>query len=309
VLARIVDAKRNEAARLAGRAAALRAAAEAAPATRPFGAGLAAGERIAVIAEYKRRSPSAGAIATDAAAAAPAAVARAYEAGGASALSVLTDAEFFGGSLEDLERARAAVSLPVLRKDFVLEPVQVWESRAAGADAVLLIVRILDDARLRELLAAAGSVGLEAVVEVHDAQELERALSWGARIVGVNNRDLDTFRTDLAVTESLAGAVPSDALLVGESGVRDAADVRRLAAAGVDAVLVGESAMRASDAAAAVAALGAVARRPAGSARGAAGAGSLSRSADAGAEPRTGASRAAHGAGGAGASRAGGTSS
>jgi indole-3-glycerol phosphate synthase len=199
---------------------------------------------VAVIAEVKRRSPSAGEIRGGAAAAA---VARSYESAGAAAISVLTDGEFFGGDLDDLRRVREAVSVPLLRKDFLIDELQVHEARGAGASAVLLIVRILTDRELRHLCGVAADLGMAALVEVHDERELERALVAGARLVGVNNRDLATFRTDLRTTLRLAPAVPSDVLLVSESGVRTVADVELLAAAGVAAVLVGEALMRASD--------------------------------------------------------------
>jgi indole-3-glycerol phosphate synthase len=179
-----------------------------------------------------------------------------------SAISVLTDRDWFGGTLEDLESVRATVSVPLLRKDFTIDAVQVYEARAVGASAVLLIVRILDDAQLRDFGALAGELGMGALVEVHDEEELERALDAGARIVGVNNRDLASFRTDLGVTERLAGLVPRDCVLVGESGIGSVADVSRLAAAGVDAVLVGEALMRAPDPERAARAFGSVRRVP-----------------------------------------------
>jgi indole-3-glycerol phosphate synthase len=195
VLDRVVRTKRAEIAALAPRRQELRRAAEAASPARPFAAALALRGQVAVIAEYKRRSPSAGAIG----AGQPAEVAARYEAGGASALSVLTDAEYFGGSLADLKAARGAVAMPVLRKDFVLDDVQVWEARAAGADAILLIVRILEDGALRGLLELSRELGLAALVEAHDAAEVDRAIEWGATLIGVNNRDLSKFRTDLSV--------------------------------------------------------------------------------------------------------------
>jgi indole-3-glycerol phosphate synthase len=252
VLDAIVAAKRAEAAVLRPRLAELRAAAAATEPARGFGKALRQKDHVAVIAEVKRRSPSAGWIHQGADAAA---IARGYEAAGAAAISVLTDREWFGGSLDDLRAARAAVGVPVLRKDFVVDAAQVWQARAAGADAVLLIVRILEDSALRALLDVAGEAGLDALVEVHDAEELERALGAGAAIVGVNNRDLSVFRTDLAVSERLAVRVPRAVVMVAESGIAGAADVDRLGAAGVDAVLVGESLMRAADRGAAVRAL------------------------------------------------------
>jgi indole-3-glycerol phosphate synthase len=264
VLDRIVETKRAEVAALAGRAAELRAAAAAAAPPPDFEAALRHGPNVAVIAEMKRRSPSAGAIRGDASAST---TARVYADAGAAAISVLTDADYFGGALADLEAVAAATRVPLLRKDFTIEAVQVYEARAAGAAAVLLIVRILDDDLLRELRLLAESLGMAALVEAHDAAEIERAVASGARIIGINNRDLATFETDLGVTEQLAPLVRYSAnlskhapILVGESGIRTAADVRRLAAAGVDAVLVGESLMRASDPAAALRELAGVVR-------------------------------------------------
>lgn len=241
MLDEIVAAKRLEAGRL--RLAEVRAAAADAPPVRDFVSALQDPARVRVIAEVKRRSPSAGWIRPDADAAT---VARGYAAAGAAAISVLTDHAWFGGALADLADVRRAVDLPVLRKDFVVAPEQVWEARAAGADAVLLIARILDDAALGQLHEAAGDAGLAALVEVHDEAEIERALGAGARVVGVNNRDLSVFRTDLAVSERLAPLVPAGVVLVAESGIAAPADVDRLGAAGVDAVLVGEVLMRAA---------------------------------------------------------------
>lgn len=258
ILAAIVEAKRAEVDALLPGRAELRRRAESADAPRPFTAALRSREKVALIAEIKRRSPSAGPIRPDLSVEE---VARTYESAGASALSVLTDREWFGGALADLERARAAVRLPVLRKDFLLDEVQVWEARAAGADAVLLIARILDDARLRALHALATELGMGVLVEVHDGAELERALAAGAEIVGVNNRDLATFRTDLSVAVGLAERVPAGRVLVAESGIRTPADVDRLAAAGVDAILVGESLMRSGDVAAGAASLASRPRR------------------------------------------------
>ena len=252
LLDRIVAGKRRAARELEGRAGALRAAAEAAPPARPFAETLAAGGAVSLIAEVKRRSPSAGWIRPDASAVD---IAAQYEAAGAAAISVLTDEEHFGGTLEDLTRVRSAAGVPVLRKDFIVAPVQVWEARAAGADAALLIVRVLDDAELTDLLAAARDCGLGTLVEVHSAEELERAVRAGADVVGVNARDLATLKTDLAVTLALAGQAPAACVLVAESGIGSRADVERLAAAGVDAVLVGESLMRAPDPGAAARAL------------------------------------------------------
>jgi len=232
-----------------------RAAAER-PAPVGFAAALA-GPGVAVIAEVKRASPSRGVfpVAID-----PPAVARAYIDGGAAAISVLTDEPFFRGSLADLEAVAgvahaASPAVPVLRKDFVLDPYQIHEARAAGADAVLLIVAALDDGRLAELLALATEAGMDALVEVHDEAELARAAAAGARLIGINNRDLRTFQVDLAVSERLAPLAPAGSVAVGESGVFGAAEVDRLARCGVQAVLVGEGLILAPDRAAAVRAL------------------------------------------------------
>lgn len=251
ILDRIVGAKRAEVKRLASSRSDLRRLAEQAGPARLFAPVLSRRGEVAVIAEFKRRSPSAGPIGQGE----PAAVARAYESGGAAAVSVLTDGGFFGGSLEDLRAARAAAGIPVLRKDFIIDEVQVWEARAAGADAVLLIVRLLDDGRLAGLLDLCKELRFSSLVEVHDEAELERALSVGAPVVGINNRDLATFRTDLAVSLDLTPRVPPDRVVVAESGISVPAEVERLGAAGVDAILVGETLMRAGGGAAAVSTL------------------------------------------------------
>ena len=217
--------------------------AAAADPPRGFAEALRTGAEPRVIAEFKRASPSRGAIRPDAD---PAGVAAAYEAGGATALSVLTDSEFFQGSLDDLRAARAACTLPVLRKDFVIDPIQVLEARAAGADAVLLIVAALDDAQLRDLSAAAAETRLDVLVEVHTRSELERALAFSAPIIGINNRDLRTFRTDVAVTSSLLPHATGHTV-VSESGLADPSILRTLQAEGVDAFLVGEALMREPD--------------------------------------------------------------
>ncbi len=216
------------------------------------------GERVRVIAEVKRGSPSRGVFAP---AADAAAVAQDYVRGGAAAISVLTDTPFFSGSLDDLTAVHAVArpaGVPVLRKDFILDPYQILEARAFGADAVLLIVAALSPEQLRELLAATWELGLEALVEVHDERELEIALAAGARVIGVNNRDLRTFVVDLAVSERLVPRIPTDRIAVAESGIHSVEDLERLAAAGIDAVLVGESLMRAVDRCSAVAALATV---------------------------------------------------
>jgi indole-3-glycerol phosphate synthase len=203
---------------------------------------------MALIAEVKKASPSAGVICADFD---PVRIAREYEAAGASCLSVLTDEKFFQGSLAYLEQIRQAVSLPLLRKDFIIDARQIREAAECGADAVLLIVAILDDRQLSEYISLAHSAGLAALVEVHDEAELNRAVSAGAQVIGVNNRDLRTFKTDLATTERLATrlrAVPHSTvrMLVAESGIRTRADVERLARCGAKAILVGESLMRAA---------------------------------------------------------------
>ncbi len=198
----------------------------------------------AVIAEIKRASPSAGVIRADFD---PEALAKSYAGGGATCLSILTDTDFFRGSDTHLKLARSACSLPVLRKDFLVDPWQVYESRAMGADCVLLIVAALSDARLFELAESANELGMDVLVEVHDEAELERALSLPARLIGVNNRSLRDFVTDVGTTLELAARVPGDRLLVSESGIRSRLDVARLRAAGVRAFLVGEAFMRADD--------------------------------------------------------------
>jgi indole-3-glycerol phosphate synthase len=230
----------------------LEGAAAAQPPARSFSRALRRPGEIACIAEFKRRSPSAGWIAE---AAAPAATARAYAAGGAQALSILTDGPFFGGRLDDLRAARAACGLPVLRKDFIVDRYQIVEARAAGADAILLIVAALSDPDLADLLGAARAAGLEALVEAHDEDEARRAVAAGAAVIGINNRDLRTFTVDRELACRLRPLIPADRIVVAESGIRDATDVARLSAAGIDAMLVGEALMRAPDPAEALRAL------------------------------------------------------
>lgn len=217
------------------------------PEVRSLGSALS-GPSLAVIAEIKRRSPSAGGIDEDLD---PSEQARAYVAGGAAAVSVLTEPEFFSGSLDDLRAVRTVVDVPVLRKDFVVDPIQIWEARAAGADAVLLIVAILGD-RLATCLDTAAEAGVEALVEVHTEEEAAIAVAADADIVGVNNRDLATFTTNLAVAERLRPALGGSRVTVAESGIAAPADAARMRRAGFDAVLVGEALVRSADPAALV---------------------------------------------------------
>jgi len=212
-------------------------------ARRNFRAALA-GRGRAIIAEVKKASPSKGVIRADFD---PVAIATTYARHGAAAISVLTEERYFQGHLDYLAAIRAAVDVPLLRKDFVIDPYQLYEARAYGADAALLIVAILSDTALRELLFVAEELNLAALVEVHDQPELARAVEVGARLLGINNRDLRTFHTTLATTEALVPTAPGDALIVAESGIDTVADIERLERIGVRAFLVGESLMRAPD--------------------------------------------------------------
>jgi indole-3-glycerol phosphate synthase len=257
ILAAITAYKRVDVAALrrADSQDAVEARAAAATPPRGFIAALeraAAPGRLALIAEIKKASPSKGLIRADFD---PPALARDYEAGGAACLSVLTDGPSFQGADAYLAAARDAVALPALRKDFLVDPWQVAQSRALGADAVLVILAISDDALAADLLAEAARLGMDALVEAHDEAEVDRAVALGARLIGVNNRNLRTFVTDLAVTERLAARIPAGALLVTESGIATPADAARLAAAGAGAMLVGESLMRQADVVAATTAL------------------------------------------------------
>ncbi|HHW39911.1 MAG TPA: indole-3-glycerol phosphate synthase TrpC [Syntrophomonadaceae bacterium] len=250
ILDQIVSAKREEVARLreAFPLHRLRRQAEEAPPARDFLRALKrTGGQVNLIAEIKRASPSRGVIRPDFD---PPALAREYESAGAKAISVLTDERFFQGHPEHLRRVREAVALPVLRKDFIIDPVQIYESRLLGADAVLLIAAVLEQSRLEDCLALARELGMAALVEVHTEEELYRVLRTGARIIGINNRDLATFKTDLSTTFNLAPLIPPGRVVVSESGIRTGEDLVRLAERGIDSVLVGEALMRAPDVAA-----------------------------------------------------------
>jgi indole-3-glycerol phosphate synthase len=239
----IIAAKRAEVDRLRPHAAQLAADARLVPPTRPFDIALR-GQNVRLIAEFKRRSPSAGWIHRNASVAQ---FVPAYQAAGAAALSILTDHDFFGGSLVDLEEARNLSTLPVLRKDFIIDELQLLETRVANADAVLLIVRILSQHELRDLVQAARDLGLGTLVETHNAAEVESALVAGAEVIGINNRDLSSFQTNTETALAMLPHIPAEVIVVAESGIRSSDDVRRYGAAGFDAVLVGEWLMRQPD--------------------------------------------------------------
>lgn len=241
-LEEILEVKRQEIEQLLPRAAELHRQARARKDFRDFRSALHRDdEKLAVIAEIKKASPSAGVIAKSFE---PVEIAKNYERAGANAISVLTDSKFFQGSLEHLKNVRNAVSLPLLRKDFIWDRAQIAESAANGADAILLIVAALTQDQLVRLLKGAKEFRLDALVEVHSVDELQRALEAGAEIVGINNRDLTTFDVDLTVTEKLCRDIPDEIILVSESGIKTPQDVARVKACGVDAVLVGEALMR-----------------------------------------------------------------
>ncbi len=242
-LQQILDVKKAEVARLLPRLAHLREAALLRNDFRRFAASLDRGpSALGVIAEVKKASPSAGVIAKDLD---PVAIAKAYEAAGADCISVLTDEKFFQGSLAYLPRIREAIALPCLRKDFIIHEAQIFEASVAGADCILLIVAALEQRELEQLFQTAADFQMDVLVEVHTREELDRALDLGAKLIGVNNRNLHTFEVDLATTEELSEEVPADVLLVSESGLKTRADTQRVFDCGANAILVGESLMRA----------------------------------------------------------------
>ncbi len=251
VLDKIVATKREEiaAAKRARPESLLRDQAAAAPPVRNFFAALAAGGPIRLIAEVKKASPSRGVIREQFD---PVDIATTYQRHGASCISVLTDEQYFQGSLDYLRRVRSAVELPVLRKDFILDSYQLFEARAAGADAVLLIAECLDDCNLRKLHNEAVALGMSPLVELYEPENLQRVFDAGATLIGINNRDLRTFETDLDHTLRLRDRIPDQCVLVSESGIRTRADVELLQSAGVDAILVGETLMASPDIGAAV---------------------------------------------------------
>jgi indole-3-glycerol phosphate synthase len=244
ILDKIVAEKHLEVAKLRSQAGKLKQMATGRTEFRDFAGALRSKGGVALIAEVKKASPSAGVIAPNFDAIR---IARNYEAAGASALSVLTDEKFFQGRVEYLQLIRDAVKLPLLRKDFNIDELQIYESVARGADAILLIVAILDAAQLKDFGALAKQLHIVALVEVHHELELDRALAAGAEIIGINNRDLKDFSVSLETTERLAAKVPDSKIIIAESGINTRADVERVAKAGVDSILVGESLMRSGD--------------------------------------------------------------
>jgi indole-3-glycerol phosphate synthase len=244
-LQKILEVKEREVAKILPRMELLRAAALVRNDVRPFALALDRGpEALGLIAEVKKASPSAGVIAADFD---PVAIAEQYQAAGAHCVSVLTDEQFFQGSLSYLTRIRQAIALPCLRKDFIIHEAQIFEAAVAGADAILLIVAALEQAKLEGLYKAALNCGLDVLVEVHTRAELERALEIEATLIGINNRNLTTFEVDLATTEELSEEVPDGVILVSESGLKTRADAQRVFDAGCQAILVGESLMRTGD--------------------------------------------------------------
>lgn len=245
ILNRIIETKKREVSRLKSRTPLpeLERMARDLPPPRDF-RGALGGRDCAIIAEIKRSSPSKGRLREDFD---PEAFARIYEAAGAAAISVLTDRDFFEGDGRYLEAVRKAASLPLLRKDFIIDPCQILETKILGGDALLLIAGLFDEKPLREFIDLARSLGLAALVEVHTGEEAERAVAAGADIIGINNRDLRTFRTDLRTSLSIAPRVPEDRIAVSESGIETRADIERLAGAGIRCFLIGEALMRAAD--------------------------------------------------------------
>lgn len=246
ILDRIIAAKKEEVERSRRRTplARIEQAARSAPGARDFRAALA-GRECAIIAEVKRRSPSRGVLREDVD---PLRMAALYRDNGAAAVSVLTDGPFFGGSSDDLNAVSRSAGIPVLRKDFIIDPFQIYEARAAGADSLLLIAGLLEQERLQDFLEISKSLGMTPLVEVHEREDLAKAHDAGAEIIGINNRDLRTFRTDLAKTLEMAARIPGDRIVVSESGIATRDDIRRLMDAGVHAFLVGEALMAAPDA-------------------------------------------------------------
>ena len=242
ILSKIIETKHVEIANLEKKREAIKAAGLAAgPSTRDFAKALRSENGLAIIAEAKKASPSAGVISPDFD---PVKTAIAYEKAGAAAVSVLTDVDYFQGSLDYLKTIRENVDLPLLRKDFIIDELQIYEARAAGADSFLLIAAVLTEDEIRTFLKLGRSMGMEALVEVHDADEVEKSLTAGAKLIGVNNRDLRTFTTDLNTTCRLAEIIPEDLTLIGESGIKTGEDSRKLLDCGCSAILVGESLMR-----------------------------------------------------------------
>jgi len=249
-LQEIIDHKQTEVARILPRLEHFKAAALQRNDFRGFGAAINRGpDALGLIAEVKKASPSVGTIAESFD---PVAIAQTYEAAGAHAVSVLTDERFFQGHLSYMTNVRSAISLPVLRKDFTVHEVQIYEAACAGADAILLIVAALEQEKLVHLLEVARLCQLDALVEVHTLEEMDRALECDAQIIGINNRNLATFEVDLASTEKISEEAPDDVILISESGIKTAADSRRVFDCGVNAILVGESLMRSTDVPAAV---------------------------------------------------------
>lgn len=259
-LARIVSNKQDEIACAQKKLplTALQQTAQTQAAPLDFRGALTNGESLVVIAEMKKSSPSAGVLRENFN---PAALAKSYATHGAAALSILTEEKFFGGNTENLQKARAVCALPILRKDFILDPYQIWEARAFGADAILLIAALLDRSQLFELLLETAETGMQALVEVHNEAELDRALLVGANLIGMNNRDLQTFEVTLETTERLSKLIPASCVRVAESGIKSRHDVERMAACGVDAILVGSHLMRHADPGQALAELTGVPRR------------------------------------------------